>query len=113
MAMRSEVVAETTKLRNEQLEDARQGLQQQVQQEVSSLSHPIEGLSSCLVISNTTVAFTYLVINHRWRGVTNISGLFLFMKGKNIGGLLSSPLVSVMHCSCHANLVEVVSHRGS
>ena len=35
VAMRSEVVAETTKLRNQQLEDARQGLQQQVQQEVS------------------------------------------------------------------------------
>ena len=45
MAMRSEVVAETTKLRNEQLEDARQGLQQQVQQEVSSLSHPTKANS--------------------------------------------------------------------
>ena len=35
VAMRSEVVAETTKLRNQQLEDARQDLQQQVQQEVT------------------------------------------------------------------------------
>ena len=38
--MRSEVVAETTKLRNQQLEDARQDLQQQVQQEVDPTAHP-------------------------------------------------------------------------
>lgn len=66
VAMRSEVVAETTKLRNQALEDARQGLQQQVQQEVSPHSASIKTMELISVQSlpcmlHTTVTCLFLL----------------------------------------------------
>lgn len=82
VAMRSEVVAEVTKLRAEELEQAQHGLRQQLQQQVlhHNRSHCNKLLSSCIMEScgpampavhmPTTVP---LLMPYLWTNITHCS----------------------------------------